>query len=226
MSFKSNSNPPAADHDRSELHQQAIRFFIEEEVITFGDFKLKSGRSSPYFFNTGSLCDGRQLSTMGDLYARLIASVPEFNDASVIFGSAYKGIPISVATAIGFAALERGALRAVSDRKEAKTHGDASSFLGVLKAGDRAVIVDDVISTGETKIEAIGRLREAGCEPMGLVIAFDRCEPVDGRGMTAREILEAETGLPVHALSSVQDIIAVHPTWEARIKAHLDSYKA
>jgi orotate phosphoribosyltransferase len=224
MSFKSNDNLSGADHDRTELHQQAIRFFIEEEVITFGDFTLKSGRPSPYFFNTGSLCDGRQLATMGELYAKLIASIPEFDDASVIFGSAYKGIPISVATAIGFAALERGALRAVSDRKEAKTHGDASSFLGVLKPGDRAVIVDDVISTGETKIEAIGRLREAGCEPLGLVIAFDRCEPVADRGMTAREILEKETGLPVHALASVQDILAVHPTWGERITAHLESY--
>jgi orotate phosphoribosyltransferase len=210
----------------ASLRQEAVDFFINEGVLTFGDFTLKSGRKSPYFFNTGSLCSGRQLAAMGKLYARMVANMPEFREATVVFGSAYKGIPIATATAIALQGTSHEEIRAVSDRKEAKTHGDTSAFLGVLKPGDRAVIVDDVITTGGTKIEAIEKLRAAGCEPIGLIIAFDRAEPVDGSGRTAREVFEAETGLTVHALASVHDIVAAHPHLGEKLQAHLASFNS
>jgi len=214
--------------DLSTLRAQALEFFIAENVLTFGDFTLKSGRKSPYFFNTGALCSGRQLATMGQLYAGVIQQVAEFAGAPVIFGSAYKGIPIAVSTAMALAAngsttgdSER---RAVSDRKEAKTHGDVSGFLGVIRAGDNAVIVDDVITTGGTKLEAIEKLREAGCTPLGFVIAFDRCEPVDDSGRTAREAFQEQTGLPVHAILSVHDIIGTRPELGERLRQHLATF--
>jgi orotate phosphoribosyltransferase len=213
-------------NSESSLHSDAIDFFISEGVLTFGDFTLKSGRKSPYFFNTGSLCSGRQLAEMGRLYARLLQQTEAFDDATVIFGSAYKGIPIAVATAIALADGDRASLRAVSDRKEAKTHGDASAFLGVLKSGDKAVIVDDVITTGGTKIEAIEKLRQAGCEPLGFIIAFDRAEPVDESGRTAREVFEEETGLKVYTLASVHDVIKTRPEMGETLSAHLESFAA
>ncbi len=192
------------------LEQEAIEFFLNEEALKFGDFTLKSGRKSPYFFNTGSLCTAAQLAKMGELYARKLQAEKVFNTADVVFGSAYKGIPIAVATAIALAS-SRPAIRAVSDRKEAKTHGDKSSFLGILNARDSVVIVDDVISTGGTKLEAIEKLREAGANPIGLIIAFDRAEPAEGSKLTAKENFEKETGLPVFALANIHDVARIRP---------------
>src|SRR5437867_2258318 len=141
-----------------DLEREAIDFFLSENVLKFGDFTLKSGRKSPYFFNTGSLCSATQLAKLGELYAKKLTSERVFDDAQVVFGSAYKGIPIAVATAIALASSDRANTRAVSDRKEAKTHGDKGGFLGVLDAGDKCVIVDDVITTGGTKLEAFEKL--------------------------------------------------------------------
>src|SRR3954464_7663185 len=97
------------------LEQEAIEFFLKEDVLAFGDFTLRSGRKSPYFFNTGSLCSGRQLARLGELYAGLFQLIPEYSSATVLFGSAYKGIPIAVATATALAHGPGGELRAVSD---------------------------------------------------------------------------------------------------------------
>lgn len=205
------------------IEQKAIEFFIAENVLTFGDFVLKSGRHSPYFFNTGKLCTGRQLATLGELYAAKFRQENAFAEATVIFGSAYKGIPISVATAIALAHTDRAGVRAVSDRKEAKTHGDTSSFLGEIRSGDKAVIVDDVMTTGGTKYEAIAKLREVGCEPLGLIIAFDRAEPAPGNTVTAVEAFEKETKLPVFALASVHDIVKVNPDFGVVLEQYLKS---
>ncbi len=193
------------------LSQEAIEFFLREEVLKFGDFTLKSGRKSPYFFNTGSLCTAAQLAKMGKLYAAKLQAEAVFANADVVFGSAYKGIPIAVATAIALAQTDRAGIRAVSDRKEAKTHGDKGGFLGTLNAGDRVVIVDDVIATGGTKMEAVEKLREAGATPIGLIIAFDRAEPAEGSKLTAKENFEKETGLPVFALANIHDVARLRP---------------
>jgi len=206
------------------LEQEAIEFFLKEEVLKFGDFTLKSGRKSPYFFNTGSLCTADQLAKVGALYARKLQAEKVFVDADVVFGSAYKGIPIAVATAIALAITDRAAIRAVSDRKEAKTHGDKSSFLGVLNVGDKVVIVDDVISTGGTKIEALGKLKEAGAVPLGLIIAFDRAEPAEGSSLTAKENFEKETGLPVFALANIHDVARLRPEVRDAMKQYLAQF--
>ncbi|SRR5579883_839762 len=203
------------------LEQQAIEFFLQEEVLKFGDFTLKSGRKSPYFFNTGSLCTASQLQRMGELYAQKLQAESVFDNAEVVFGSAYKGIPIAVATTIALAGTSRATMRAVSDRKEAKTHGDKSSFLGVINAGDRVVIVDDVISTGGTKMEAIAKLKEIGAKPLGLIIAFDRAEPAEGSSRTAKEAFERETGLPVFALANVHDIGRIRPDVKSAFEDYL-----
>lgn len=205
------------------IQEKAIQYFIKENVLTFGDFTLKSGRKSPYFFNTGKLCSASQLAALGGLFAEKLQQEKTFDDATIIFGSAYKGIPISVAAAIAMAQSSRNDIRAISDRKEAKTHGDVSSFLGDLRKGDRAVIVDDVITTGGTKFEAIAKLREAGCEPLGFIIAFDRSEPADGSTITAKEAFEKETGLPVFALASVHDVVKVKPDFAPMLDAYWKS---
>jgi orotate phosphoribosyltransferase len=203
------------------IDERALDFFLAENVLTFGDFTLKSGRKSPYFFNTGKLCSGEQLKTLGELYAAKIRSVPEFADAAVIFGSAYKGIPIAVAAAIALG----GEIRSVSDRKEAKTHGDSSAFLGDLRTGDKVVIVDDVITTGGTKFEAIEKLRAFGCQPLGFVIAFDRAEPMTaGSSLTAKEQFEQETGLPVHALADIHSAAAHLPQFAEKINEYLAEF--
>ncbi len=207
------------------LEEKAIQYFIQENVLTFGDFTLKSGRKSPYFFNTGKLCSASQLAALGALFAEKLQAESVFADASIIFGSAYKGIPISVATAIALANSSRKDIRSISDRKEAKTHGDASSFLGDLRKGDKAVIVDDVITTGGTKFEAIAKLREAECEPLGFIIAFDRAEPAEGSSVTAKEAFEKETGLPVFALATVHDVVKVKPDFAPMLKTYWESLK-
>lgn len=210
--------------DREELRRAALDFFTSEGVLTFGDFTLKSGRKSPYFFNTGNLCTGRQLAEMGRLYASLVAIIPESSSAAVIFGSAYKGIPISVATATAFYGTERETMRAISDRKEAKAHGDRGAFLGRVQAGDKAVIVDDVITDGATKMEAVGKLREAGVEPVALVIAFDRQEPADDSGKTAVERFTERSGIPVYSLLSVEAVIAERADLATTLRSHLESF--
>jgi orotate phosphoribosyltransferase len=205
------------------LKERAIEFFLQEQVLKFGDFTLKSGRKSPYFFNTGSLCSSRQLMTMGELYAEKMQEIEAFRGADVIFGSAYKGIPISVATAIAMQDT-RPEIRSVSDRKEAKTHGDASAFLGVIKSGDKVVIVDDVITDGATKVEALEKLRNVGCEPLGFIIAFDRAEPGKNGSGTARESFEKQTGLPVYPLVDVNDIAELKPDFKEVLAGYMAQF--
>ena len=209
---------------QEELRRAALAFFTSEGVLTFGDFTLKSGRKSPYFFNTGNLCSGRQFAGMGQLYASMVAMIPEFKGTTMIFGSAYKGIPIAVTTAAAFDGTEHESLRGVSDRKEAKTHGDKSGFLGRIEPGDKAVIVDDVITDGATKMEAVAKLREAGVEPVALVIAFNRQEPADDSGMTAVERFTERSGIPVYSLLSVQDVVQERPDLAETLQAHLASF--
>jgi orotate phosphoribosyltransferase len=207
------------------LEERAIEFFISEDVLTFGDFTLKSGRKSPYFFNTGKLCSGKQLAMLGELFAEKLQMEKTFTGATVVFGSAYKGIPIAVTTSVALADTARAEIRSVSDRKEAKTHGDVSAFLGVLKPGDKAIIVDDVITTGGTKYEAIKKLRKAGCEPLGFIIAFDRAEPIAGSTLTAKAVFEKETGLPMFALATVNDVAKIKPDFATMLEAYLAQFK-
>ncbi len=207
------------------IAEEALEFFLENEALRFGDFTLKSGRSSPYFFNTGSLSGGQQLGQMGVLYGRAIKELECSDEIDLVFGSAYKGIPISIATTLWLSFGEDMAqLRALSDRKEAKTHGDKGGFLGRYNEGERAVIVDDVITDGATKREAIEKLRNVGIVPRALVIAFDRQEPVVAGGKTAVEVFAEEMEIPVRALLTVDDIITARPDLAETLRAHLATF--
>ncbi len=155
------------------------------------------------------------------LYAEPKITVAFANSGVEIISSAYKGIPIAVSTSIAMSEkFGKPQIRSVSDRKEAKTHGDTGGFLGVLKAGDNVVIVDDVITTGGTKLESIEKLTNAGCNILGIVIAFDRMEPLSKSGQTAREEFAAQSKLPVLSLCTIEDVIAVKPTFASQYKEY------
>ena len=176
---------------------------IRQGVLRFGDFQLKSGLRSPYFFNLGNVSGGAELAELGGFYADAIeASGIEFD---VLFGPAYKGIPIAVATAIALA--QRGrSVGAAFDRKEAKAYGEGGKLIGAPLKG-RVLMVDDVISDGGTKEEAAAVIEAAGAELAGLVVALDRQE-IAASGQTAVEHLKERLGAPVLSIAALSDVIA------------------
>ena len=180
-----------------------IASMIRQGVLRFGEFELKSGLRSPYFFNLGNVSGGAELAELGGFYADAIqASGLAFD---VLFGPAYKGIPIAVATAIALA--QRGqSVGAAFDRKEAKAHGERGKLIGAPLKG-RVLMVDDVVSDGATKEEAAAVIEGAGAELAGLVVALDRQEIIAG-GQTAVERLKDRLGAPVLSIAALADVIA------------------
>ena len=177
---------------------------IERGVLRFGDFTLKSGRKSPYFFNLGSIDDGAGLSMLGGAYAQAIVSLQAVPD--VIFGPAYKGIPIAVATAF---ALQRDHGRSVGvayNRKEAKAHGEGGTLVGHPIRG-RVLIVDDVMTAGTAVTEAADLVRQSGGELAGVLVALDRQETV-APGQTAVARMAEMLRAPVFAIATLADVIA------------------
>jgi orotate phosphoribosyltransferase len=171
-------------------------------VLRFGDFTLKSGRRSPYFFNLGALHTGSAIARLGDAYAARIAEAGI--DFDVLFGPAYKGIPIAVATAEALARSGRDCAWAFN-RKEAKSHGEGGTFVGGDVTG-RVLLVDDVLTAGTAIREAVGLIRASGGRVAGVVIALDRRELGDD-GRTAVQTLAAELGVPVLSLLTLEDVI-------------------
>ena len=176
----------------------------EQGVLRFGAFELKSGRRSPYFFNLGAISDGPALLALGEFYADAIAAAGLQSD--VLFGPAYKGIPIAVATSI--AAARRGIDFSVAfDRKEAKGHGEGGVLIGAGLAGRRVVLVDDVVTDGATKEKGAQLIAASGGELVGVVVALDRQERM-GDGATAVARLRSRLGVPVHSVLTLEDVIA------------------
>ena len=176
---------------------------IRQEVLRFGDFKLKSGRRSPYFFNLGNVSGGAELAELGRFYADAIeASGVAFE---VLFGPAYKGIPIAVATAVAFAERGRG-VGVAYNRKEAKAHGEGGVLVGAPLRG-RVLMIDDVVTEGAAKYEAAALIRDAGATLVGVAIALDRQE-VLAEGETAAARLAAGLGAPVISIANLADLIA------------------
>ena len=176
---------------------------IRQEVLRFGDFKLKSGRRSPYFFNLGNVSGGAELAELGRFYADAIeASGVAFE---VLFGPAYKGIPIAVATAVAFAERGRG-VGVAYNRKEAKAHGEGGVLVGAPLRG-RVLMIDDVVTEGAAKYEAAALIRDAGAILVGVAIALDRQE-VLAEGETAAARLAAGLGAPVISIANLADLIA------------------
>lgn len=185
-----------------EHHKQTlVELLISEEVLQFGDFVLKSGRRSPYFFNLGAINSGSAIQALGEAYSRTIAGLDLDFDA--LFGPAYKGIPIAVAAA---EALSRAGRDTgwVFNRKEAKDHGEGGQFVGAPVSG-RMLLVDDVLTAGTALREAAGLIAAAGGTLSGVVIALDRQELIDGKTAVGR--LAQELDVPVISILTLQDVI-------------------
>lgn len=190
-----------------QYKQEFIEFMVESDVLKFGEFTLKSGRKSPFFMNAGAYVTGSQLSRLGEYYARAIHG--HYGDGfDVLFGPAYKGIPLSVATAIAYSKLYGIDVRYCSNRKEAKDHGDAGILLGSeLRDGDRVVIIEDVTTSGKSIEETYPILQAQGkVEVVGLMVSLNRCE----RGKSEKSALEEiqETyGFEANAIVSMDEVV-------------------
>jgi orotate phosphoribosyltransferase len=187
----------------ADFRQAFLEFSLAREVLRFGEFVTKAGRRSPYFFNAGLFDDGESLRRLGGFYAEALrASGIAFD---MLFGPAYKGITLAAATAIALA--EKGHnVPFCFNRKEAKDHGEGGQIVGAPLRG-RVVIVDDVITDGAAKREAIELIRAHGAEPAAVLIALDRMERGQGEASAVQE-LQARFGVPVVAIATLVDLMA------------------
>lgn len=189
--------------------REFIGFMVQSNVLKFGDFTLKSGRRSPFFMNAGAYVTGEQLQKLGRYYAQAIHD--NFGDGfDVVFGPAYKGIPLSVVTAIAYHELYGKEVRYCSDRKEAKDHGaDKGQLLGAeLHDGDRVVIVEDVTTSGKSIDETYPKLKAAAdVEVRGLVVSLDRTEVGKGGRLTAQQEIQERYGFPVASIVSMSEVV-------------------
>ena len=179
-----------------------VEFALASQVLCFGEFTTKAGRLSPYFFNAGLFNDGAKLKRLGEFYAQaILASGLAFD---MLFGPAYKGIPLAAATAIGLAGAGHNVPFAFN-RKEAKDHGEGGTVVGAKLAG-RVLIVDDVISAGTSVREALDLISAHGATPAGVVIALDRMERGQGSKSAVQEVRDA-FGLPVVPVVCLDDLV-------------------
>ncbi len=191
-----------------QYKKEFIEFMVESDVLKFGDFTLKSGRKSPFFMNAGAYVTGSQLRKLGQYYAKAIYG-KYGSDFDVLFGPAYKGIPLGVATAIAFSELYGKEIRYCSNRKEVKDHGDTGILLGSkLKDGDRVVIIEDVTTSGKSIEETFPIIKAQGeVKIIGLMVSLNRME----RGLTshasALDEIEEKYGFPANAIVSMEDVI-------------------
>jgi orotate phosphoribosyltransferase len=193
----------AAASDRDTFRREFVEFAIRAGVLRFGEFKTKAGRLSPYFFNAGLFDDGAKLGELGRFYARAaLASGIAFD---MLFGPAYKGITLAAATAVALAGLGHN-VPFCFNRKEAKDHGEGGSIVGSPLKG-RVLVIDDVITDGASKREAIEIIRAAGATAAGVLIALDRQERGQGE-MSATQEVSRDFGVPVTAIATLADITA------------------
>ena len=185
------------------LHEDFIAFAVARQVLRFGEFTTKAGRVSPYFFNAGLFNDGASLDELARFYAGAIAASGVVFD--MLFGPAYKGIPLAAASAMALARSGRNVPFAFN-RKEAKDHGEGGTLIGAPLAG-RVLIVDDVISAGTSVRESVELIRRQGATPAGVVIALDRMERGQGRLSAVQEV-ERDYGMPVVAVATLDDLMA------------------
>ena len=188
---------------RDNLAQQFVAFAVDCGVLRFGDFITKAGRQSPYFFNAGLFNDGAALDRLSQFYAKAIqaSGIP----VDMLYGPAYKGIPLVSVTALALARSGRN-LPFAFNRKEAKDHGEGGNIIGTPLSG-RVLIIDDVISAGTSVRESVEIIREAGATPCGVVIALDRMERGTG-SLSAVQEVEQDYRIPVVAVASLDDLMA------------------
>ena len=187
-------------------HQRRfVDLALARSALRFGRFTLKSGRESPYFFNAGLFNDGESLATLGQCYAEALSrSALPFD---MLFGPAYKGIPLVAATAIALAEQQGRNVPWAFNRKEAKGHGEGGQTVGTPLSG-KVVIVDDVITAGTAIRESVELIRRAGAEPVGVLLAVDRQERGQGERSAVQEV-EAEFGLRCVSLLTLTDLIDI-----------------
>ena len=220
--------------------QEFIEFMVESDVLKFGEFTLKSGRKSPFFMNAGAYVTGSQLMKLGESYAKAIHDTYG-DDFDVLFGPAYKGIPISVVTAIAYSELYGKEVRYCSDRKETKDHGaDKGKFLGsTLKDGDRVVMIEDVTTSGKSMEETVPKVREAAnVEIVGLMVSLDRMEVGKGGKKCALEEVKDLYGFETNAIVTMAEVVehlynrecngkvVIDDTLKAAIDAYYEQYGA
>lgn len=201
----------------SDFRQEFLSFAIAQNVLCFGEFQTKAGRISPYFFNAGLFNDGVSLQRMGEFYAKAIGAAGI--DFDVLFGPAYKGIPLAAATVVALAAQGRNVPYSFN-RKEAKDHGEGGALVGAPLRG-RVLIIDDVISAGTSVRESVELIRNHAATPAGVVIALDRMERGQGALSAVQEVQESY-GIPVFAIASLADLLAYlsdHPALEQNLHA-------
>ncbi len=187
-----------------DYQREFIQLALRREVLRFGDFTLKSGRQSPYFFNMGRIDSGAALAQLGRAYASALinASLP----FDMLFGPAYKGIALAAATAIALADHHQRDLPWAYNRKEAKDHGEGGVLVGAPLRG-RVLIVDDVMTAGTAVRESLALIRAQGAQPAGVLIALDRQERGQGQRSAAQEVA-TEHGIPVIAITRLDDLLA------------------
>ena len=218
--------------------QDFIEFMVESDVLKFGEFTLKSGRKSPFFMNAGAYVTGSQLRRLGEYYAKAIHDTYG-EDFDVLFGPAYKGIPLAVVTAVAFSDLYGKEVRYCSDRKEVKDHGaDKGGFLGDhLKDGDRVVMIEDVTTSGKSMEETVPKVRGAAkVEIVGLMVSLDRMEVGKGGRKCALEEVKDLYGFETHAIVTMAEVvdhlynkpcqgrIVIDDTLKAAIDAYYEQY--
>ena len=216
-----------------QYKQEFIEFMVDSQVLKFGEFTLKSGRKSPFFMNAGAYVTGTQLRKLGEYYAKAIHDNYGL-DFDVLFGPAYKGIPLSVATTMAISELYGKDIRYCSNRKEVKDHGDTGILLGSkLKDGDKVVIIEDVTTSGNSIEETFPILKEqADVEIKGLMVSLNRMEIGKGGVKSALDEIQEKYGFPAHAIVTMEEVVERLYNQECQgkividdsIKAAIDSY--
>ena len=189
--------------------EEFIDLMVESDVLKFGEFTLKSGRKSPFFMNAGGYVTGSQLMRLGEYYAKAIHETYG-DDFDVLFGPAYKGIPISVVTAVAYSKLYGKEVRYCSDRKEEKDHGaDKGSFLGSkLQDGDKVVMIEDVTTSGKSMEETVPKVKGAAdVRVIGLMVSLNRMEKGLGGEKSALDEIQDKYGFPAHAIVTMEEVV-------------------
>ena len=187
--------------------KEFIEFMVDSKVLKFGDFTLKSGRKSPFFMNAGAYVTGAQLKKLGEYYAQAIHNTYG-DDFDVLFGPAYKGIPLTVATTIAYSELYGKEIRYCSNRKEVKDHGDVGILLGSkLQDGDKVVIIEDVTTSGKSIEETFPIIKaQANVEIVGLMVSLNRMEKGLNTDKTALDEISETYGFKTGAIVSMADV--------------------
>ena len=202
--------------------QAFIELALSRGVLKFGEFTLKSGRVSPYFFNAGLLNDGEALTGLASGYA---AKLTECNNVEVIFGPAYKGIPFVAATAVALSQNHGVSVPWGFNRKEAKDHGEGGVLVGASVEGKKVWIIDDVITAGTAIREVVTILKNAGASIAGVLVALDRQEKGQGT-LSAIQEVQQELEIPVHALITMRDLMTFLDTkGDQEALAKMEAYR-